>query len=210
MKIRPILAAGVVIALVAVVVVLNRRDDLSRATVRKAQPEAVAPGSPFDAVSASAIPPARADLDGQPAMTAPEQTELSTTERSPLADLLGAPTTKPDVEPRIVLDVLNAYRRAFGVYPAGEDNRQFVNALLGANRDKLPFLPRDHPRLNARGELVDAWGTPFFFHLNSRTSIEVRSAGADRLLFTADDFVAGKAPRVDGPSSASEDESLGQ
>ena len=100
-------------------------------------------------------------------------------------------TKIPAPEPRIVLDVLNAYRRAFGVYPAGEDNRQVMNALLGANAQKLPFIPADHPRLNENGELVDSWATPFFFHLLARDSIEVRSAGPDRAMYTADDIVAG-------------------
>ena len=125
-------------------------------------------------------------------MSAPDPAELSTTERPPLADRLGATGFGPDAEPGIVLDILNAYRRSFGVYPSGEDNRQFVNALLGANPDQLPFIPREHPRLNPRGEIVDAWGTPFFFHLNSRSSIEVRSAGPDRAFFTKDDIVAGR------------------
>ena len=134
---------------------------------------------------------ARKDLPGQPALSAPKASELSTTERPPLANRLGAPGTLPAEEPGIVLNVLKAYRRTFGAYPAGEGNRQIVNALLGANAQNLPFIPLDHPRLNARGEITDAWGTPFFFHQNSRTSVEVRSAGPDRQLYTADDLVAG-------------------
>lgn len=136
--------------------------------------------------------PLRRDVEGQPALVTPDVSELSTTDRPPLADSLGAPSTKPEAEPGIVLDILNAFRRAFGSYPAAEDNHQFVNALLGANKSKLPFVPRDHTRLNADGEIIDAWGTPFFFHLNSSISIEVRSAGPDRSFYTADDIVAGR------------------
>jgi len=150
--------------------------------------------SPREAKSESDLRPARQYAVGQAAVNAPRPSELSTTERSPLANLLGAPGTPPEKESRIVLDVLNAYRRTFGVYPTGEDNRQIVNALLGANAQNLPFIPLDHPRLNARGEITDAWGTPFFFHVNSRDSVEVRSAGPDRSLFTADDIVAGRPP----------------
>jgi len=127
---------------------------------------------------------------GQPALSPPDRSELVTTDRPPLADRLGARGTKPAEEPRVVLDVLDAYRRGLGAYPTGEDNRQIVNALLGANAQHLPFIPVDHARINARGEIVDAWNTPFFFHLESHDSIQVRSAGPDRVMFTADDIVA--------------------
>lgn len=123
-----------------------------------------------------------------------------------MAYRLGAPNTKPETEARIVLDLLKLYRHLFGAYPAGENNSQFVNALLGANKTRVPLLPRDHPRLNSGGELVDAWGTPFFFHQNSHSSVEVRSAGADRLLYTDDDIVAGKKLPERGPSTAADDQ----
>lgn len=139
---------------------------------------------------------------GQPALAAPPPNELVTNETPALADRIGSPNTPPEQEAKVVLDLLKLYRRLLGAYPAGENNAQFVNALLGANREKLPLLPRDHPRLNPKGEIVDAWGTPFFFHQNSRNSVEVRSAGADRLLFTADDLVAGKRPPTVDPSPA--------
>ncbi|MEO6995482.1 MAG: hypothetical protein ABI273_17895 [Lacunisphaera sp.] len=124
-----------------------------------------------------------------------------------MANLLGARGTKPEAEPGIVLDLLKSYRRLFGAYPAGEGNQQFVNALLGANKGKLPLLPPDHSRINAQGELVDAWGTPFYFHQNSRTSVEVRSAGADRAFYTEDDIVAGQSPATLGESVLSSEES---
>jgi hypothetical protein len=44
-------------------------------------------------------------------------------------------------------------------------------------------------RINARGELVDYWGTPFFFHQLSGTEMEIRSAGPDRVMWTVDDLV---------------------
>ncbi len=134
--------------------------------------------------------PAPKNLPGQPALNPPDFADLATSDRPPLADELGSAHSSPSREPAIILEVLDAYRRSFGAYPAGENNRQFVNALLGANAQKLPFIPRDHPRLNGDGEIIDAWGTPFFFHLISQASIEVRSAGPDRILFTNDDLIA--------------------
>ncbi len=44
-------------------------------------------------------------------------------------------------------------------------------------------------RINAGGELVYSWGTPFFFHQLSATQMEIRSAGPDRVMWTADDLV---------------------
>ena len=52
-----------------------------------------------------------------------------------------------------------------------------------------------------RGELIDRWGTPFFFHQLSREFMQVRSAGPDRRHFTADDVLWPAAdPEVAGTS----------
>ena len=184
---RRFATGGLAIVLVALVIGLLRLHVSSNPPGNSAPRPSDGPSS--DRVPAAA--PDRRSLAGQPALTTPKKSELSTSQRPPLADRLGAPGTPAAEEPRIVLDVLDAYRRSFGGYPTGEGNRQFVNALLGANRLKLSFIPSDHPRLNSRGELVDAWGTPFFFHLLSHSSVEVRSAGPDRMLYTADDILAG-------------------
>lgn len=140
--------------------------------------------------------PARAVADGQPQLVPPSAptAAAAAVRRPPLLDRLGAAGTKPESEPQVVHDVLEAFRRALGGFPAGEGNRQILNALRGANAQKLPFVPADHARLSASGELLDAWGTPFFFHAISRDLMEVRSAGADRELYTADDVVAGSPP----------------
>jgi len=37
--------------------------------------------------------------------------------------------------------------------------------------------------------LVDAWGTPFFFHQLSGHEMEIHSAGPDKIMWTADDLV---------------------
>ena len=205
MKMRQVLGAGAIIALVSLVVVVLRHDDLAEPAPSAASQKVPATGparqEPVESLAANSQPagsrtPTRDQMEGQPALVAPQLSELTTTEYPSGADRLGAPNTKPEQEANIVLDLLKIYRRLFGAYPVGENNRQFVNALLGTNRDKLPLLPHDHPRINSKGELIDAWGTPFFFHQNSRNSVEVRSAGADRALFTDDDIVAGKHSSV--------------
>ena len=75
-----------------------------------------------------------------------------------------------------------------GQNPVGE-NREITAALTGRNSIDFTFLPRDHPAINAKGELCDRWGTPFFFHQLSGGQMEIRSAGPDRTLWTDDDIV---------------------
>jgi hypothetical protein len=210
-----LLAAGAILALVSFAVVLLRDNDTAQPAREASPPKSPAVASALKkpantpriaAEPASAAVPARESLDGQPALVAPQLSELSTTESPDLANRLGAADTKPEAEAKIVLELLRLHRRLFGAFPAGENNSQFVNALLGANKTRVPLLPHDHPRLNAGGELVDAWGTPFFFHQNSHSSVEVRSAGADRLLYTDDDIVAGKKPPQPGLTTAGDDQ----
>ncbi len=110
--------------------------------------------------------------------------------RSPLADGLNAPggTARDDL--RILRTILSLYRERFGAYPAFGDNTQLVNALAGANAQRLGLLPRDIASINpATGELRDRWGTPYVFHAISRNAVELRTAGPDREIYTTDDVV---------------------
>ncbi len=67
-------------------------------------------------------------------------------------------------------------------------NEEIANALRGRNRVGLRALPDQHPALNAAGQLIDRWGTPLFFHARSRDRLDIRSAGPDRQMWTADDL----------------------
>lgn len=86
-----------------------------------------------------------------------------------------------------VEQVLLMYRRGFGSNPVGQ-NEDIVTALLGENEKRAAYLPRDCPAIKD-GKLVDRWGTPWWFHPLSGQHMELRSAGPDRELFTADDVV---------------------
>lgn len=81
--------------------------------------------------------------------------------------------------------VLRDYRTIAGDNPVGS-NTEIMQALSGDNVKQAKILPPDMS-LNSNGELVDRWGTPYFFHQLSRTSMEVRSAGSDRRMWTSDD-----------------------
>jgi hypothetical protein len=92
------------------------------------------------------------------------------------------------------LEILRFYRMEFGTFPAGQENHDIMNALAGNNPAKLPVFPRDHPRIDAAGNLLDAWGSPFIFHPVSSQLLEVRSKGPDGEIFTKDDIVVGNQP----------------
>jgi hypothetical protein len=66
-------------------------------------------------------------------------------------------------------------------------NEDWAAAFRGENPARERFLPDRHVALDAQGRLVDRWGTPLFFHALGERRFEIRSAGPDRKLWTADD-----------------------
>jgi hypothetical protein len=107
--------------------------------------------------------------------------------------LLGSADTPPAMDPATVLGnmriAIQQHGSRFGGNPVGT-NPEITKALNGENPKQVRFLTEESGlRINARGELVDYWGTPFFFHQLSGTEMEIRSAGPDRVMWTADDLV---------------------
>jgi hypothetical protein len=81
------------------------------------------------------------------------------------------------------------YGSRFGGNPVGT-NPEITRALTGENPKQVNFLNADDGlRVNADGELVDPWGTPYFFHQLSGAETEIHSAGPDKKMWTADDLV---------------------
>lgn len=81
------------------------------------------------------------------------------------------------------------YAARFGGNPFG-NNREITAKLNGGNAKQVVFLkPEDGMRINDRGQLIDNWGTPFFFHQISGIEMQIRSAGPDRKMWTSDDLV---------------------
>jgi hypothetical protein len=145
--------------------------ELGRAASPPSAPEA-SPAPPTGAAAnplpSTANPAAPAGFEGLPGL------------HSPQGDVAG--------DLRIVQAVLEAFRTSFPAEgnPTGS-NAEITAALAGANRLRLVLVPRSHPAINADGELCDRWGTPYFFHSESRRRTTVRSAGPDRRMWTADD-----------------------
>jgi hypothetical protein len=67
-------------------------------------------------------------------------------------------------------------------------NEDWASAFLGNNPAHDRFLPGRHVALNGRGQLVDRWGSPLFFHSLGAMRFELRSAGPDKILWNDDDI----------------------
>jgi hypothetical protein len=138
---------------------------------------AVAKPPPDQAVSPS--PPAANPAPDAAALSAPSDT----------ASGAGEPAIPPETVLENVRTTIRLYGSTFGGNPIGT-NPEITSALNGANPKHVKFLrPDAGMQINQRGELVDAWGTPYFFHQLSRTEMEIRSAGPDKVMWTADDLV---------------------
>ncbi len=78
------------------------------------------------------------------------------------------------------------YRTLMGENPVGT-NAEIMKSVMGGNPRGATLGPPEGQDLNSKGELIDAWGTPYFFHQLSREHMEIISAGPDRVFGTADD-----------------------
>ena len=151
------------------------------------------PRSP-EASPGTAPPGARPGDSGTSTATAPgsgaSEVPAAPPERSNLADHLNSPRTDIRADLRLVSGLIETFRTNFlqTGNPVGT-NAEITAALAGRNRLRLSLIPADHPAINQAGELCDRWGTPFFFHAESATRMEIRSAGPDRKMWNEDDVV---------------------
>lgn len=86
-------------------------------------------------------------------------------------------------------EVLSFHRMAFEENPVAADNASVMAALMGDNPKSLVFFPEKHASLNAQGELMDRWGTPYYFHALSGKQMEIVSPGPDKKLGNDDDLI---------------------
>jgi hypothetical protein len=157
-----------------------------------APPPASAPGpsAPVEVLPSSASPTA-AMPPPQPSSTAP-----------PVGPIVAPPPPPVNIPPGYLESIRNSpemqeleevalqlrnFGLRFGGNPTGS-NAEIVKALNGANEKRAIYLP-SNAKLNEKGELLDPWGKPYFFHSNSATETEVRSAGPDGQLHTPDDLI---------------------
>ena len=126
---------------------------------------------------------------------APPQTIFYAVPPKPQLEPAGQPHSLEytNLPPEIVLDnmrhAIRDYGAMFGGNPVGV-NAEITSQLSGHNPKQANFIrPEDGMRINEKGELVDPWGTPYFFHQLSGHETEIRSAGPDKIMWTADDLV---------------------
>ena len=84
--------------------------------------------------------------------------------------------------------MLRDYRTRLGENPTGT-NAEIMKGVMGGNRVQARLGPPEGQKLNDQGELIDRWDTAYFFHQLSKDEMEIRSAGPDRTMWTADDVV---------------------
>lgn len=127
-----------------------------------------------------------AEIPAARATPAPEPPPITV---APVAAELNAALLRKD-DPSGAIDavaqLLYFYRQGLGENPVGQ-NEDIVAAMLGDNPKRAAYLPENTAAIQ-NGRLVDPWGTPYWFHPVSRDRMEIRSAGPDRELFTADDL----------------------
>ena len=104
-----------------------------------------------------------------------------------------SPLQFTNIEPATVLQnvsrAIRQYGGMFGGNPVG-NNQEITSELSGKNPKHIDFISADAGlMINGNGEMVDPWGTPYFFHQISGSDTEIHSAGPDRVMWTSDDIV---------------------
>lgn len=138
-----------------------------------------------------APPPAPTPESRRAAAPPPVVQEPVEITRLPIADditPLNSPDSQVDDDLATLELLMSEFRKHHEGNPVGE-NEEITAALLGANPKRLSYLPDKGTHLNSTGQLVDRWGTPYFFHQISGSETQIRSAGPDKEMNTEDDHV---------------------
>lgn len=78
-----------------------------------------------------------------------------------------------------LFEAFHKYKQIVGKYPAGS-NAEIARAIReGNNEKKLMILAVKDSQLNAKGEIVDPWGTPLKIYF-AQNEVLIRSAGPNR------------------------------
>ncbi len=119
----------------------------------------------------------------------PSQQNLASQAGQLIIDTNAPAGLPPETVLRNVSHAIHQYGDQFGGNPVGL-NSEITAALAGQNPKHINFIdPAAGMSINSKGELVDPWGTPYFFHQLSGTDMEIHSAGPDKIMWTSDDLV---------------------
>ena len=156
---------------------------------------------PFDKQKERAIDfaPEKRDVKAQTAFAVPAERQVRNTKATSLPMVSNIDQIKKEGETAsesmaatALLESMRTTVREFGLRFGGNPvgtNAEITKALGGDNPKHVNFLDGRGYQVNEKGELVDHWGTPLFFHQISGMEMEVRSAGPDRKMWTSDDIV---------------------
>jgi len=106
-----------------------------------------------------------------------------------VADRLNSPDNTIHQDLEIVFSLVDSYHQIFKKMPTGGLNEEIIASISGKNAKRLGFISPKHPAISEKGELLDRFGTPFYFHPVSSAIMEIRSAGPDKKLFSEDDIL---------------------
>jgi hypothetical protein len=126
--------------------------------------------------------------------TTPAPAEESSASAAAPASAANSPTSRPEpyAEAKTELEgvrlMLGNFRTRMGENPVGS-NAEIMRSVMGENPVHANLGPPAGQSLNENGELVDRWGTPYFFHQLARDKMEIRSAGPDQRMWTSDDLI---------------------
>ena len=163
----------------------------------KVQPSDTAEESPADIVASPASIP-KPDAARAPETNPYDIPQADDPRLTRLAD--GRVHYKPSIETSRTLDqaidanealevidqLIGHYRYAYQENPVSGENFEIVEQLLGKNPKQIVFLDPESQALKGK-QLIDQWGTPYFFHALSGQQMDIRSAGPDQTLWTVDD-----------------------
>src|SRR6266700_1941711 len=87
---------------------------------------------------------------------------LAASPAPPVAETAESSSLPPATVVENMRTTIRQFGSMFGGNPVGT-NPEITSALQGNNPKHMNFLKADGNRVNANGELVDLWGTPYFF-----------------------------------------------
>ncbi len=195
---------SIILVFIALVVVgnwISRRVETNAPTplpvpeIKSAGPD----GPEFPAATPTPPPPA---VNPEPAAPKPRSEESRAASQRDFENPLvpfeptdsPAPNKAVDSDPEVAADfdrislMFRDYRALAGENPVGT-NAEIMQAMMGGNPKAAQLGPPEGQTLNEKGELLDRWGTPYFFHQLSKDLMEIHSAGPDRRLGTRDDLI---------------------
>ena len=125
--------------------------------------------------------------------SSPESSDSASTTPSPASAGPPSALQVTNIPPAIVLENMARAVRQFGTMFGGNPvgtNPEITSQLNGSNPKHINFIDAaSGMRINENGELIDPWGTPYFFQEISGTDMEILYAGRDYIMWTDDDLV---------------------